>query len=336
MRIPGFSLAVLCLLPFGAMAAEPATPAADKAAEPSLAVEDINAASFDGAEIKSGERSPLAVRLQVLLDGQDFSPGVIDGYFGDNVAKALAAWEQANGLEADGKLDETAWTKISEDDAPVLTSYAITEEDLKGPYVDEVPSDYAEMAKMDRLSFTGADEMLAERFHMDIKLMHALNPDAEFGKAGTELTVAALRQRPDNGMADKVTVSKSQASLRALGADGKVLAFFPVTVGSDQLPSPEGTHQVKVVVLNPEYSYRPDVNFKQGENIENLRIPPGPNGPVGTVWIGLDKPTYGIHGTAEPAPVGKHFSHGCARLTNWDAETLAAMVKPGVAVVFED
>ncbi|MGE0666500.1 MAG: L,D-transpeptidase family protein [Sphingomonadales bacterium] len=330
------SLALLFLIPFGAMAAEPETSAPERPAGESFTIEEINGAAFDGAEVKGDARSALAVRVQVLLDGQDFSPGVIDGYFGDNVAKALAAWEQANGLEPDGRLDQAAWDRLSADGAPVFTRYTITEDDLKGPYVDEVPADYAEMAKMERVSFTGADEMLAERFHMDIKLMHLLNPEADFGKAGTELAVAALRQRPDKGMAEKVTISKSAASLRALGADGKVLAFFPVTVGSDQLPSPAGAHKVKVVVHDPDYSYRPEVNFKQGGNTENLRIPPGPNGPVGTVWIGLDKPTYGIHGTAEPSPVGKHFSHGCARLTNWDAETLAAMVKPGVAVVFED
>ncbi len=331
MSVSRVSLALLCLMPFGAVAAE------QNAAEERFTADQINAATFDGSELKADARSALAMRVQVLLDGQDFSPGVIDGYFGDNVTKALAAWEKTNGLPADGKLDPEAWAKLSADGAPAFTTYTITDEDLKGPFVAEVPADYAEMAKMKNVSFTGADEMLAERFHMDIKLMRLLNPEADFSKAGTELTVAALRERPDNkGKAAKVAVSKSAASLTAFDADGNILAFFPATIGSDQLPSPSGTHKVTVVVLNPDYSYRPDVNFKQGENTKNLRIPPGPNGPVGTVWIGLDKPTYGIHGTAEPSPVGKHFSHGCARLTNWDGETLAAMVKPGVPVVFED
>ncbi|MEN3974024.1 L,D-transpeptidase [Emcibacter sp. SYSU 3D8] len=332
MPISRLSLACAALLlPVAAYAAEPAPPSDD-----AFTAAQINAATFDGAEITADARSALAMRVQVLLDGQDFSPGVIDGYFGDNVTKALAAWEEANGLPVDGQLDEESWDKLSADEAPVFGNYTITSEDLKGPYLAEVPSDYAEMAKMKHLSFTGADEMLAERFHMDIKLLHLLNPDADWGKAGTRILVASLRQRPETGKAAKVTVSRESASLRAIGADGKVLAFFPVTVGSDSLPSPSGTHKVKVVVHNPDYSYRPDVNFTQGGNTENMRIAPGPNGPVGTVWIGLDKPTYGIHGTAEPSPIGKHFSHGCARLTNWDAETLAGMVEPGVPVSFED
>ena len=330
------SVALLCLLPLAAMAAEPGKPEPAKPGEETLGAEQINAATFDGAEVSGDKRSALAIKVQVLLDGQDFSPGVIDGFMGDNVTRALAAWEHANGLGGDGKLDPEAWARLSADGAPVFTTYTITDDDLKGPYVAEVPTDYAEMAKMKNVSFTGPDEMLAERFHMDLKLMHLLNPEADFGKAGSQLTVAALRQRPDVGKAEKVTVDKKTSSLTALGADGKVLAFFPVTVGSDELPSPSGTHKVKVVVHNPDYSYRPDVNFRQGENTKNMKIPPGPNGPVGTVWIGLDKPTYGIHGTAEPSPVGKHFSHGCARLTNWDAETLAGMVKPGVTVTFED
>lgn len=336
MSLSRLSLAcTVLMLPFAAYAAEP-DKTAPKPGEETFTAEQINAATFDGAEIKGDARSALALKVQVLLDGQDFSPGVIDGYLGDNVAKALAAYEQANGLQSDGKLDAEVWAKLSADSAPVFTTYTITDEDLKGPFVAEVPTDYAEMAKMKHVSFTGADEMLAERFHMDIKLMKLLNPDADWGKAGTQILVASLRERPDTGKAASVTISRATASLKALGADGKVLAFFPVTVGSDALPSPSGTHKVKVVVHNPDYAYRPDVNFKQGENTKNMQIPPGPNGPVGTVWIGLDKPTYGIHGTAEPSPVGKHFSHGCARLTNWDAETLAKMVQPGVTVSFED
>jgi lipoprotein-anchoring transpeptidase ErfK/SrfK len=322
----------LCLISSMALADGPKPPD-----EPVLTPDAINAATMDDAPVRPDQRSPLAIRLQVLLDGQDFSPGVIDGYLGDNVSKALAAYEQASGLPADGKLDAEVWTRLSADAAPVVTRYTLTEADVKGPYVESVPTDYAEMAKMQHVSFTGADEMLAERFHMDIKLLRLLNPDTDWTRAGAEITATALRERPVAGMkARHVVISTSKASLTALDDAGKVLAFFPVTVGSDDLPSPTGTHKVTVIVHNPDYAYRPDVNFKQAGNTKNLRIPPGPNGPVGTVWIGLDKPTYGIHGTAEPSPVGKHFSHGCARLTNWDAETLARLVEAGVPVSFEE
>ena len=114
------------------------------------------------------------------------------------------------------------------------------------------------------------------------------------------------------------------------------MAAYPATIGSSDTPSPSGTHTVARVVLNPDYTYNPNINFKQGDNHEILKIPPGPNGPVGIVWIALSKPTYGIHGTPDPSKIGKTESHGCVRLTNWDAQELARVVKPGVVVEFAD
>lgn len=308
------------------------------AAAPDLDAAAINAAQFDGAMQEKDERSALAVKTQILLDRVHFSPGVIDGYWGDNVAKAITAYEEANGLEVDGQLDAAVWAKLTAGGGggDVITVYTVTDADLKGPFVEEIPHDYAVMATMEHLSFTGPSEMLAERFHMDRKLFDLLNPVPAYEQAGGQLIVAAIGDVQPQGKAATVIITRSDGSLRALDEKNQLLAFYPVSVGSDDVPSPSGTHTVKNVVPMPNYAYRPEVNFQQGQLKENLMIPPGPNGPVGTVWIGLDKPTYGIHGTAEPSPVGKHFSHGCARLTNWDVEELATLVAPGVIVTFVD
>nr|WP_324288528.1 L,D-transpeptidase [Hoeflea alexandrii] len=115
---------------------------------------------------------------------------------------------------------------------------------------------------------------------------------------------------------------------------GKLLAAYPATIGSSDTPSPSGDVTIERVAHNPGYTYNPKINFKQGNNDKILQVPPGPNGPVGTVWIALSKPTYGIHGTPEPSAIGKTQSNGCVRLTNWDAEELAGMVTPGVTVSF--
>ncbi|MEN3950794.1 L,D-transpeptidase [Iodidimonas sp. SYSU 1G8] len=307
------------------------------AAEPDLSAAAVNGAVFDGTAPDTAERSALAIKTQVLLDRLHFSPGVIDGYWGENVAKAIAAYEEANGLQADGQLDSEVWAKLTAaGDADIITIYTLSDADLKEPYVDEIPEDYAAMAQLERLSFTGPAEMLAERFHMDRKLFDLLNPDAAFDQPGVPLTVTGTGDAKPQGKAATIVISRSSGSLRALDAEEKLLAFYPVSVGSDSVPSPTGTHTIKNVVPMPNYAYRPEVNFQQGQLTENLMIPPGPNGPVGSVWIGLDKPTYGIHGTAEPSPIGKHFSHGCARLTNWDAEELATLVAPGITVTFVD
>lgn len=137
-----------------------------------------------------------------------------------------------------------------------------------------------------------------------------------------------------SGKAARVEVDKAKGQLRAYAADGSLLVAYPATIGSETNPSPSGTHTVKTVVINPDYTYNPQVNFKQGDNDKVLTLPPGPNGPVGTVWIDLSEPTFGIHGTPEPDRIDKTGSHGCVRLTNWDAEELAKLLTAGVSVKF--
>lgn len=272
------------------------------------------------------------VRLQVLLDRAGASSGVIDGFTGENVAKAIAAFETMQGLPADGKLDADVIGRLSEQ-TTVVEPYVISEDDVKG-LVAEIPEDYSEQAKMDQLGYTSVAERLAERFHMDIDLLKALNPISTFSVGDTVSVVNP--GTPRQGTVKRIEAHRRTGQILALSADGTLIAAYPATIGSRETPSPSGTHKVKGVARMPPYVYNPRINFKQGDNRKVLTLPGGPNGPVGTVWIDLSKPTYGIHGTPEPSMIDKSGSHGCVRLTNWDAEELAAMVKPGVIVKFVD
>lgn len=273
---------------------------------------------------------PAIVRLQILLDRAGASPGVIDGFDGDNVRKAVLAFETMRGLPADGVIDPDLLQQL-ESGTPVVGTYEVTAEDLAriGP---EIPTDYAEMARLDFLGYASVAEAVAERFHMDIKLLKALNPGATYA-AGETLLVAAYG--PDmTGEVARIEADKTLRQLRAYAADGTLLVAYPATIGSADNPSPTGTHLVEGVAPMPTYTYNPKLNFQQGDNKEVLTIPPGPNGPVGSMWIDLSEPTFGIHGTANPSLIDKTASHGCVRLTNWDAEELSKMVKPGVPVEF--
>jgi len=132
-----------------------------------------------------------------------------------------------------------------------------------------------------------------------------------------------------------LVADKVNAQLRGYDTDGKLVVAYPATIGSDELPSPSGTHVINAIAKNAAYYYDPDINFKQGSNAAKLTIPPGPNNPIGTTWIDLSEPTYGIHGTPEPSKIDKTRSHGCIRLTNWDVEELTVLVEKGVSVEFQ-
>ncbi|HET7093015.1 MAG TPA: L,D-transpeptidase, partial [Thermomicrobiales bacterium] len=281
-----------------------------------------------------GSRQDVAA-LQILLDRAGASPGVIDGRFGSNVDKALDAYRELTGTHlrtTDAAAIKEALAKSGGDP---FANYTITPEDAAGPYVASVPEDYSEKAKLDRLGYTSVTEALAERFHMDEAYLKALNPGVNFSRPGTLIKVANFGRLATTPVA-RIVADKSKKQVRAYDGDGKLVAAYPATIGSTDTPSPSGTHTVSRVAFDPNYTYNPKINFKQGNNDGVLTIPPGPNGPVGSIWIALDKPTYGIHGTPDPSKIGKTESHGCVRLTNWDARELAKIVKPGVTVEFAD
>ncbi|WP_127754153.1 L,D-transpeptidase family protein [Devosia sp. 1566] len=308
-----------------------AVPLPDESAEP-LPPPPQNEGATDLSAEAEGPKlpDPAIARLQILLDRAGVSPGVIDGYDGANVRKAVMAFAAINGLPGNGALDPAVLARLETPD-PAVMAYTITAEDV-ADIVEPLPSDYAELAERESLGYTSVAEALAEKFHMDVNFIETLNPGASFVE-GEEIAVAAPGADLQ-GMVATIEADKRMGMLRAYDATGRLLVAYPATIGSEDNPSPSGTHMVEVVVLDPDYTYNPEVNFQQGDNTEVLTLPPGPNGPVGTVWIDLSEPTYGIHGTPEPSKIDKTGSHGCVRLTNWDARELAAMVEPGVPVTF--
>jgi lipoprotein-anchoring transpeptidase ErfK/SrfK len=302
---------------------------------------DVNAAEFGGKQ-----QSPQAVNLkaQVLLARAGFSPGAIDGRNGENFQNALSAFQKRNALNQSGKLDKETWTKLAQNSEPVLIEYTISAADLKGPFADEIPVKYAERAKLKRLDYTSAPEMLAERFHMDQEFFEELNRGKKLDQAGTALLVANVNVKPAAigakasklEKAAKIEADKQNSIVRVLAKDGALLATYPASIGSEAKPAPSGTLKVVRVARNPTYTYDPEFKFRGVKAEEKLHMAPGPNNPVGSVWIALDQKSYGMHGSAEPSKVGKIGSHGCVRMTNWDALALAKIVRKGMPVVFID
>ena len=292
--------------------------------------DEINAAEF--LDVLPEGVSPLTVKLQVLLDRAGANPGVIDGVAGENVTRAIRGFEEISGLEVDGIMNQDLWKRLQSPE-PVALTYTIIPADLE-KMVESIPTDYAEMAKMEWLGFTSGAEALAEKFHMDQNFLMSLNPDSRF-VAGEKIAVI------DPGTQVQVEVSrivadKSNERLLIYGDSDRPAIVYPATIGSDSTPSPRGTHEIKGVAVFPTYAYDPDINFQQAANTEKLTIPAGPNGPVGSIWIDLTEPTYGIHGTPDPSRISKTSSHGCVRLTNWDAAELSKLVKPGIEVTFKE
>ncbi|HUQ34756.1 MAG TPA: L,D-transpeptidase [Aestuariivirga sp.] len=293
-----------------------------------LTPDEINAAEFIDA-LPEGV-SPLTVKLQVLLDRAGANPGVIDGVAGENVTRAIRGFEEINGLEVDGIMTPALWERLRSPE-PVSMTYTITPQDLE-KIVESIPTDYAEMAKMEWLGYTSGAEALAEKFHMDQNFLVALNPLASFVAGENIVVINPGEQAPV--MVSRIVADKANERIVIYGENDSPVIFYPATIGSDSNPSPKGTHEVKGVAEFPTYAYNPDLNFQQAENTEKLTIPAGPNGPVGGTWIDLSEPTYGIHGTPDPSKISKTASHGCVRLTNWDAAELAKLVKPGIVVTF--
>jgi lipoprotein-anchoring transpeptidase ErfK/SrfK len=318
----GFSAILLCVLgPTGAWALERGT---------------VEAAGLARAPLsRSAELDPLLVKAQILLDRLGFSPGEIDGRAGENGRKAIAAFAAARGLNSDGKLNAQLWSELTATSSePVLTEYRILEKDVQGPFLKRLPEKMEEMKDLDWLGYTSPVEALAEKFHMSEALLRALNPGKSLNRAGESIVIADVGSSPPRRQVTRIEIDKRQRVLRAFDKGGNLVAVFPASIGSAEKPAPSGTYKVTGVSENPTYRYNPEYHFEGVAAKQPFTIKPGPNNPVGVVWIALSAQGYGIHGTPEPSKVSKTTSHGCIRLTNWDAKALATMVEKGASVIF--
>lgn len=302
---------------------------------------EMNAAAINSAEpskktLSDTKPTPAGIRLQVLLDRAHFSPGEIDGKFGENAKKALRAYEKAQQLASSDEVGTDVWGKLASDDRPVIMGYAISDTDVAGPFLRKLPAKMEAMKDLPKLAYTSAREGLAEKFHMSEDLLSALNPGRHFDRAGESISVvdAGTDQNPEK--ADRVEVDKNRQTVKLFDKSNALIGFYPATVGSEEKPSPVGTLKVTEIDPNPTYRYNPDYHFKGVHSRKPFTIRPGPNNPVGTMWINLSADGYGIHGTPFPGKVSKAESHGCVRLTNWDAERVAERVIKGTRVVFVD
>jgi len=287
-----------------------------------------------------------ALATQIALDRAGFSPGEIDGRAGQNLQRALAAFQKAHQLSETGQLDDDTWKQLTiadGSDAP-LVSYSITDADVAGPFTSGIPPKLPEQAALDALNYQSPLEELGERFHCNPALLKTLNPGATFDKAGEQVMVpnvtpyAPLAPVAPVAPTQSITVyvTKSTSSLTIEDANGHVVFHAPVTSGSEHDPLPIGTWKVNGVQRHPKFHYNPDLFWDASPADRKVTIQPGPNNPVGVVWIDLSKPHYGIHGTPEPSKIGHVESHGCVRLTNWDAARVANSVRPGTRVVFRE
>jgi lipoprotein-anchoring transpeptidase ErfK/SrfK len=297
---------------------------------------------------KEPEPPPLPcgdyLSFQVLLDRQGFSPGEIDGKPGDNFTHAVIALQQARQVPLTTQPDCDTWHALGGDKAgDLLTTYTITPGDVAGPFQPRIPPNLVEQAKLPALAYRSAIEELGERFHVSPVLLQRMNRGVAFA-AGKEIKVPAVtpfdpNAKPAAPAADAgdlaVQVSREESALRVTRADGSPVFFAPVTTGSEHDPLPPGNWTVAGVQWHPPFHYNPDLFWDAKPKDEKATIKPGPNNPVGVVWISLNLEHYGIHGTPEPGHIGHTESHGCVRLTNWDALRVASLVKRGTPVVFK-
>ena len=288
----------------------------------------------DTAAISPAGEGPNVIRAQILLDRARFSPGEIDGRYGGDMGVAVKGYQAAHNLDADGVIGPEMWRSLNADARPLLTTYAITAADLKGPF-GPIPTDVQEQAQMKWMGYESAAEGLAEKFHVSTRLLQQLNPGKTFDTAGTTLVVPAV-ERGLARRAVKVVVSKSKRTVTAYGAGDRILAEYPATMGGEHDPLPIGHWTITIVQRYPWFNYDPAHFWNASPEEATAKLPPGPRNPAGVVWMGLSKPHYGIHGTPDPGRIRHGESYGCIRLTNWDASDLARMVVRGTPADLEE
>lgn len=306
----------------------------------------------------AAEPSPDILRIQVLLDRLGFAPGVLDGQAGLSLERALKGYQAANNLPESGKPDEKTLAALdAHKGVQAIAEVTLGDGDFRGPFVGPIPRSEEKQAQLPVMGYSDPTEALAERFHTTPATLRALNgadmkvvqgvtlkvPNvlpastaypASF-KPEWSATLASLSVSADQPRAAKLVVDKSDGVLRAYDEADKLIAQFPVTTGSKHDPLPIGSWKIQGTSFLPPFHFNPKLFWDAKASEQKQVLKPGPNGPVGVVWMDLDKPHYGIHGTPMPENIGRTESHGCIRLTNWDAARLSMMVKPGTPAIFQ-
>jgi len=307
-----------------------------------LTVDDISPTAVNAVPSTVMLRSaagPVVARIQILLDRAHFSPGVIDGHANRNTELAVRWFQSSRNLPATSVVDSATYNALlaAAGTGPLVTAFTVDEEALKGPFVT-MPKNVYDQAKMKCLCFASVSEKLAERFHASLEMMRKLNPGVGFAglKPGDRIWVPAVETATSAARQNisKILVSKTGSYVHAVARDGRVLYHFPSTLGSKYDPSPNGNYRVTAIAHDPVFRYDPTLFADVPDSKPKAKLPPGPNSPVGRVWIALSKAHVGIHGTPTPETIGSASSHGCVRLTNWDALKLARSASSGTPVHF--
>ncbi len=287
------------------------------------------------------ENGPRVVRnvfeAQLALNRHGISSGPIDGAIGSQTRAALRAFQQRDHLPITGELDAETKQRLTLDVA-AYTNYAITTNDLAR--LRPLGSNWLEKSKQDRIDYESVLELVAEKFHASTNLIRKLNPVVNWTNciADTVVKVPNAQRPPTATKAAFIRISLSLKTLQAFDANTNLLVHFPCSIAKRVEKRPVGNLIVAVTARDPNYTFDPE-NFPDSpeakQKLGKLVLQPGPNNPVGTVWIGLDRPGYGIHGTPHPEQVGRTESLGCFRLANWNAEYLFTLVRPGTLVLVE-
>ncbi len=280
--------------------------------------------------IESGDIQ--TAKIQILFDRAGLSPGAINGKRSTYFDRMLETYRVQNGVDDLGRDPAALEELLKKSGGGAFSIYRLSDQDIAGPFVDSIPSKIQNQGTLAELHFQRVEEAIAERFHMDEDFLIALNAGADFTKPGTRLLVAQIGRPVDLKVA-RIVADQALKQVTAFDHSGKIIAIYPASIGSAENPSPLGNFTVRNKAGFPAYTLSPENTFEAMTGNRQIVVAPGPNNPVGSAWIGLSKKTYGIHGTPEPSSIGQAESHGCIRLTNWDALELARLVSFGVEVI---
>lgn len=275
-----------------------------------------------------------SIAWQIALDRLGFSPGIIDGRIGSKTRLAARELQRVLGLPVTGDLDAATATALKIDPDQAITTYVIQPEDLHR--IGPVPKTWTEKSRLPRLDYESLEAAIAEKFHCSRTLLRQLNPRANMAqtKTGDRVFVPAVLSVNDGARGEQVSIDLTEKVIRVLSRDRRIVGLFHCSIAAEHEKRPQRNAAVQVITDNPSYTFDPAMWPEVKDVDRKLLIPPGPRNPVGVCWIGLTLPGYGIHGTPNPELIGKTGSHGCFRLTNWDATRLARMVRVGTPVHF--